>query len=162
LPANSKTAFLIDATASGHTKALFVRTTGTEDAEDDVNIISEAVAKQFADTLGYALDPEKAFVTAQTLNPAYLGVEGITVELTPNAGVGPFYLGPSGLPDESIKATTITGIAFFAEVPPGDYTVTFSGKNCEVTDYGWKAKGPGTSSVPAVADTQTITAAFCE
>jgi hypothetical protein len=56
----------------------------------------------------------------------YIFVEGATVVLEPESGVGPVYLDADEAADSSLEATSASGRADFYNVEPGDYTLQFT------------------------------------
>jgi hypothetical protein len=60
-------------------------------------------------------------------DPVGVPVAGVAATLQPmDAGVGPIYLGETGLPDSSLTETSSAGYYGWANIPPGPHTFTLS------------------------------------
>jgi hypothetical protein len=72
------------------------------------------------------------------------GPRGTTCSIVPAAGIGPFYDNSNGELDPSL--TEITGaVAYFANVPPGDYTIFCHTKLAPCTRHALTSGWPSTS-----------------
>jgi hypothetical protein len=82
---------------------------------------------------------------------------GVIAHLDPPAGVGPVYHNNDNLPDPTQIATTYDARGEYANLPPGNYTVTFQRLNTTFTARspggGWPR--PGGAAFPVVADAIT-------
>ncbi len=101
--------------------------------------------------------------TGNTIDGDGLGAAGITGELSPAAGDGPLYFDDDNQPTPDGTSSGAGGGVIFVNVPPGDYTVSLAGGDCEVDEevpWGWPADGGGWS-VLVVADAITFFGLEC-
>lgn len=70
-------------------------------------------------------------------------VESVSVSLKPSGGVGPLYLGPVGLPNSSLTATSSNGGGVWLDLDPDQYEMAFAPlpDDC-FTLYGWDGANP--------------------
>ena len=82
-------------------------------------------------------------------------VAGVSVSLAPDSAEATFYAGDNGMFDDELTATTVYGSGGMVNIPPGDYTVTFTGlpDGC-FTVFGHNAD-PASQSVGIKADVTT-------
>jgi hypothetical protein len=164
VPADADVGVLIDGSSRDYIKLLVTFGSPGENTDENAFILPTADrAAQLSAAAGYTFDPKKGTVTLQGLDAEWNGFDGVTATLEPSAGIGPIYYGSDG-PDQSLTATSADGggRAVFGLVPPGDYTVTFSGRKCAVGMTGWEGEEENVARVPVVAGVRTLTVAQCE
>jgi hypothetical protein len=163
LPANSSVAIAFEAV--DHHPLLITITTRDVDLMAGVYLNTRSVEPAWADAAGFTVDPAKGMIFGEALGQ----LDGVTMTLTPSSGAGPVYFGGGNLPgdiiqpDKTATATSTSGYgsALFANVAPGDYTVSFSGTLCSIGTSGWQGIGQGVARVPVVAGYLTSVAADC-
>lgn len=123
---------------------LSAKETKTSDINWTHNVVNSALFETQATLIGVTIDKNMGHVSGGLFNTKEVidnkGVPGLTATITPKAGKGPFYTSASGLPDAKLSATTTSGAFVVVNVPPGEYVLTFKGKDCEPY-FGWMANG---------------------
>lgn len=124
-------------------------TTITTTALSDANL---ALAHQL---LGETEDPNLAIIVSGA------NVEGAEASMTPASGFGPYYAGPTGLPDPNRTSTSTTGPFFWGNVATGSYEVSVvaPGLQCE-TRIGIVGSQPNATLVLAEAGTVTVVSPY--
>lgn len=86
---------------------------------------------------------------------------GAVASLSTTSGEGPFYAGPTGVPDPNLTATSATGAFFYGNVDAGMYEVgvTASPFQC-ATWLGIFGSQPLLAAVEVVPGTVTIVSPF--
>ena len=123
---------------------LSAKETKTSDIHWTHNVANSVLFESQATLLGVTIDENMGHVSGGLFNTKEeidnKGEPGLTATITPETGEGPFYSSAGGLPDTTLSATTTTGAFVLLNVPPGDYVLTFEGKDCE-PHFGWTANG---------------------
>jgi hypothetical protein len=93
------------------------------------------------------------YATAQAPEGSPIGLEGVTMVLTPKPGRGPLYFAPTSDPDPQRTATSTWSSALFADVPPGEVTLTFgpAAVTCVPFYGGWPSSLPNSVRLPIAA-----------
>jgi hypothetical protein len=165
LPENSETAATFE--LEGYTSVVVAYATGSTNI-DHVGVTIPLAGDRIATYTAFeakAPDETTGFVSAFIGTPTSpLGVPGVRVTLDPNSGKGPLYFGEDGAPALSGTATSGVSIAFFANVAPGEATVTFAGPvalGCKRSFGGWSAPAPNAVRIPVSAGFETHVAVSC-
>ena len=92
-----------------------------------------------------------AFSVSNGINGDGINVPNVTIQLTPQAGNGPFYSNALGIPVDDLNATSENGGGVVINLPEGTYQVNYSGlpETCELL-LGWGSVEH--HQVPAVSD----------
>lgn len=70
-------------------------------------------------------------------------VAGAKVTIQPKVGVGPVYIGENGTPSRTLSASTEGGPAVFADIDPGEVTITIEHPTRTCTGgFGWPTPDP--------------------
>lgn len=79
-----------------------------------------------------------AFVVSNGVEGDNLDVFGVTADIDPVVGDGPFYTTDLGLPSTDLDETSEDGGGIWSNLPPGDYTLDFDSlpDGC-TTQMGW-------------------------
>ena len=79
-----------------------------------------------------------AFSVSNGINGDGINVPNVTIQLTPQAGNGPFYSNALGIPVDDLNATSENGGGVVINLPEGIYQVNYSGlpETCELL-LGW-------------------------
>ncbi|MEW5847725.1 MAG: hypothetical protein AB2A00_02885 [Myxococcota bacterium] len=91
------------------------------------------------------------------------GLDGVTVQLTPDVGLGPFYLRADGY-DPTLSTTAAPlGAAVMMDVPPGEYEVTFTHPYAQCVEQAglWETTTPGRFRTPVVQGFATDVNVYC-
>jgi hypothetical protein len=98
-----------------------------------------------------------------------LGLAGATVEISSPTAKGPVYENEMFTPDPSITSTTLAGAAWFANVPPGEFTVTVhssmatcSTRHFEGNDGWWPEVAPNVVKAQVGPDTMVQVEMSCQ
>jgi hypothetical protein len=165
LPENSETAATFE--LEGYTAVIVPYATGNANIEHvgvTIPLAGDRIAT-YAAFGAQAPDETTGFVSAFVGTPTSpLGVPGVKIALEPNSGKGPFYFGEDGSPTLSGLATSAVSIAFFANVAPGEATLTFAGPPglaCKRSFGGWSAPGVDAVRIPVSAGFETHVAVSC-
>ena len=103
-----------------------------------------------------------ASADAGTAAPGFDFTTGVSFEVTPKSGVGPYYVTPDETWDQSAKATVGGYGAWYLNLDPGTYQATASSSSATCVSvfgnaYGWTGDN-GATKFPIIAgwNTQTI------
>ena len=138
----------------GHRSLLVPVQTGAEDAAlRPLSLLPEAIVDAQANAVGATGDPalgQLVFSVSNGIAGDGTNVAGVVATLEPASGVGVFYLGSTGLPDDNLEATSSNGGGGWLDVTPGAAALTFTNlpAGC-VTLYGWDGPTPLRFSVRA-------------
>lgn len=100
---------------------------GEEDFSAFQTVLSRAAVTLLAELSGGKVDPTRGAVALSAVGQIGTGVEGVTAELSDSEGaIGPIYLNEDGLPDLEATATSNAGFYGWANVSPGEHTLTVS------------------------------------
>jgi hypothetical protein len=105
-----------------------------------------------------------AFVDVRLLNGSPRGLDGATVTLS-SAAKGPVYENTMLALDPSLTSTSAEGVAWFGNVPPGEFTVTVHSTTATCTTQGIEGLWPEVASNVVKAevgpDTMVRVEMFC-
>lgn len=154
----ASTEMLLELTAPTFFPALATVTSGTTDVAFSYLMATRATVSTLGLIIGERIDATKGQIFVQSGDLA-----GVTVTLAPASGTGPFYSGATGIPSRTLTETTTSGASVFANVPAGDYVVTFSHATamCSPTGFSWSGTVAETTRVTVQADRITSTVANC-
>ena len=134
-------------TLDGHRSLLVPVQTGTEDtALRPLSLLPEALVDAQASAVGATGDPalgQVVFSVSNGIAGDGVNVPDVVAALEPDSGVGPFYLGSTGLPDAELEATSSNGGGGWLDVTPGTAALRFENlpDGC-VSLYGWEGPTP--------------------
>ena len=134
-------------TLDEHRSLLVPVQTGTEDmALRPLSLLPEAIVDAQASAVGATGDPalgQIVFSVSNGIAGDGVNVPDVVAVLEPDSGVGPFYLGSTGLPDAELEATSSNGGGGWLDVSPGAAAVRFENlpAGC-VSLYGWEGPTP--------------------
>ncbi len=141
-------------TLDGHGSLLVPVQTGIEDmAVRPLSLLPEAIVDAQANAVGATGDRtlgQVVFSVSNGIAGDGTNVAGVEATLEPASGVGVFYLGSTGLPDDTLEATSANGGGGWLDVTPGAAVLAFENlpAGC-VTLYGWEGPSPLRFSVRA-------------
>jgi hypothetical protein len=165
IPAHSDAA--ITARASGFGQVVVaVSTRGKNWAAFKIVLRSDATLQaRYSGIGGLHSDAGTGYVyaTAQAPDGSPTGLEGVTMDVTPKPGRGPLYFAPTSDPDPQRTATSTWSSALFADVPPGEITLTFgpAAVTCVPSYGGWPSSLPSSVRVPIAAGFETRVVMRC-
>ena len=98
----------------------------------------------------------------QRAPPGNAGLTGVTGAIAPASGAGPFYVGPTGLPDRNAVQTTSSGSGTFINVDPGMINVSVTPQRShECAPYGLAVTQDNAWRLPIVAGHLSIAVFEC-
>ena len=101
-----------------------------------------------------------AFSVSNGINGDGVNVPNVEVQLTPQAGDGPFYSNALGIPVDNLSATSDNGGGVVVNLPEGTYQINYSGlpDTCELL-LGWGSVE--NHQVPLVSDRVSFARISC-
>jgi hypothetical protein len=159
LPAHAEIAISVKATGFGD-RLVPITTTGADLRDWTITLLPKAILHARYATLGAPYPDDSAgfiFATAQAPKGSPVGLEGVTMEISPRSGRGPVFFTPGSDPDPDRKATSTWSSGLFARVQPGEVTLTFGPEtvSCVPLDGGWPSPRPNSVRIPVVAGYET-------
>lgn len=101
-----------------------------------------------------------AFSISNGINGDGINVPNVEIQLTPQAGNGPFYSNALGIPVDNLNATSDNGGGVVINLPEGTYHVNYSGipNTCELL-LGWDSVE--SHHIPIVSDRVSFARISC-
>jgi hypothetical protein len=153
--------FALEVTAPDHASTLVGFTPKTAAVKDiTIGIRKDATAHARYAAFGAAYpDAVNGFLSLWALGPGAqkAGLDGITMELSPKSGTGPFFFAADSNPDPTRQETSSFGVGVFANVAPGVVEITFgpSSVTCQPGFGAWAATKANTVRAPIAAGFET-------
>ena len=134
-------------TLDGHQSLLVPVQTGVEDtALRPLSLLPEGLVDAQANAVGATGDPalgQVVFSVSNGIAGDGVNIPGVVAALEPESGIGPFYLGSTGLPDAALEATSSNGGGGWLDVTPGEAALVFENLPADcVSLYGWDGPTP--------------------
>ncbi|TNE50250.1 MAG: carboxypeptidase regulatory-like domain-containing protein [Deltaproteobacteria bacterium] len=97
-------------------------------SEQNIRMISEQTLPLFANLLGVQIKKGMGAIVVSTFNwKRTQFVAGLSLSSDATGAEGPFYINAQGMPSKTLTKTSAAGLAFFVNVPPGNYIVKTKG-----------------------------------
>ena len=148
-------------TAADAEDDLFPNVTGFHSSDGDMSWEQTLIRASIRDLLFTLMG--KSYDSGTGMIGFSVSREGVTAALEPTAGDGPYYVA-GGLPSTTATETDETGNAFWLDVPPGEYDLSYTaldGKASCAAEVG-TATGTGAASrVFMLAGFQTTASGLC-
>jgi hypothetical protein len=144
-PAEARVELVV--TRADHRALLVPVQTQSEDATlRPLSLLPEGIIDAQASAVNATGDPalgQVVFSVSNGIPGDGVNVEGVEASLEPDSGVGPFYLGAIGLPDDALESTSANGGGGWMDVSPGDAALLFEDLplGCFVL-FGWEGPTP--------------------
>ncbi len=132
----------------------------TDLAYTETSLLTPTLIKTLLTVLGTATKAGKGHLILS----AGAGAAGVSFTLDKTSGEGPFYLSALGLPDKTLKETSVAGRAFVVNMDEGDYVATFKnskGKTCTIKQ-GWMGASADKLKVKVIKDAATFGVLTCK
>jgi hypothetical protein len=142
----SQTDLVLTCERDGYVHALRAIETASTDMDNTSSPIVTSKSDAPRPDLGFSFDDSMGAVTFFVLKAEADGglalPRGVTASLSPGAGKGPFFTRPNDTFDTS-ATSTIGGLGFFFNLPPGDYELSFDDPDadCAPISYPFGAWG---------------------
>ena len=128
----------------------------------NVQVLSASMVPSLAAGFGQRVDDAKGHVSFTAGTAGNAGLTGVTGAIAPASGAGPFYVGPTGLPDRNAVQTTSSGSGTFINVDPGMINVSVTPQRShECAPYGLAVTQDNAWRLPIVAGHLSIAVFEC-
>ncbi|MCU0675290.1 MAG: hypothetical protein MUE69_21165 [Myxococcota bacterium] len=150
----ARTEVLFRSTRSDRVPGIFPYTSGDAPEEIEVDTVDPTLAQVLVIGAGVEAMPGTGQILLLARGPSGGGAEAEGMTFSLGAGDGPFYFGGSQ-PMPELTATTSDGAVAWANVPPGEHTITAEGAATCVTRVGFD-RGADRTGVRVEADSLTF------